>query len=134
MSVNQIMRNFSNVFAATLILLSVLGCGFTGSSDKSGSNRSLQDEAVDTAVGKSKIGVPECDQVMDELTAEMNNPDDNFVTKAIKATFLNRIKDSIRESVEKNPDDKIELAKTCKEFKAQLDKYKAEEAANKNQN
>ena len=128
------MRNSSNVIAATLFLLTVLGCGFTGSSDKSGSNRTLQDDVVDTAVGESKIGVPECDEVIDMITTEMNNPDDNFAVKAIKATFLNRIKDGIRESVEKNKSDTVELAKTCKEFKTQLEKYKAEEKAKENKN
>ena len=56
-------------------------------------------------------------------------PDDNFVTKAIKATVLNRIKDGIRESVEQNKSDKVEMVKTCKEFKVQLDKYKEEQKA-----
>lgn len=130
------MRNFSNVIAAILFLFSVLGCSLIGGSNdtgSSGSNKTLSDDAVDTTVGKSKIGVPECDEVMDQLTAEMNNPDDNFVTKAIKATVLNRIKDGIRESVETNKSDTVEMAKTCKEFKTQLEKYKADEEAKKSE-
>lgn len=127
------MRNFSSIIAATVFIFAVLGCGIIGS-DSGESNRTLSDDAVDTAVGKSKIGVPECDEVMDAITAEMNNPNDNFVTKAIKATVLNRIKDGIRESVEQNKSDTVELAKTCKEFKTQLEKFKAEEQANKKNN
>ena len=84
---------------------------------------------VDTAVGESKIGVPECDEVIDLINAEMNNPDDNFITKAAKQTILNRIKDGIRENVEQNKTNKGEMAKTCKEFKIQFDKYKAEHAS-----
>lgn len=127
------MKNKST-FIITILALSVmaLGCSslnpFSGSSSGSAnSNKSLSDRAVDTAVGESKIGVPECDEVIDLLNAEMNNPDDDFVTKAVKATVLNRIKDGIRDNVEQNKTDKVEMAKTCKEFKTQLDKYKAEQ-------
>jgi hypothetical protein len=133
------MKNgFTAIFSLFLLLAMSLGCGLVDRIQESAtgpaasnSNKTLTDKAVDTTVGESKIGVPECDEVMDMLTAEANNPDDNFVTKAVKATFLNRIKDSIRESVEKNQNDKKELAKNCREFKAQLLKYKAEQAANK---
>ncbi len=125
--------NAFTFLASALAVFLVMGCGslnpFSESSSgtSSNSNKSLSDRAVDTAVGESKIGVPECDEVMDLLNAEMNNPDDDFVTKAVKATVLNRIKDGIRENVEQNKTDKAEMAKTCKEFKTQLDKYKAEQ-------
>lgn len=119
------MKNIVSAIVAASFVLAIIGCGIA--------DRISSDEAVNTAVGESKIGVPECDEVMDALNAELNSPDDNMFTKAIKATVLNRIKDSIRESVEKNKQDTVELAKNCKEFKVQLDKYKAEEAANKNQ-
>lgn len=132
------MRNSCTALLAIFFLGAGLGCGlnpFGGSkaseSNSSQKDKTLTDKAVDTAVGETKIGVPECDEVMDAITAEMNNSDDNFVTKAVKATILNRIKDGIRESVEKNKQDKAELAKTCKEFKTQFDKYKAEEEAKK---
>lgn len=115
----------------SVLLITVLGCGLVGSSKKTdgatGKEKTTSDKVVDTTVGRSKIGVPECDEVIDVIEAELNNSDDNFIVKAGKATFLNRIKDGIRESYEKNPEDKVELAKTCKEFKVQFDKYKAEE-------
>ena len=132
------MKNtLTTLFVLLALTFAVLGCSlnpFGGSKSSESSNSSqkdktLTDKAVDTAVGESKIGVPECDEVMDAITAEMNNPDDDFVTKAIKATVLNRIKDGIRESVEKNKQDTAELAKTCKEFKTQFDKFKAEQKA-----
>lgn len=109
----------------------VLGCGglnpFGGgssssSSNSSSSNKTLTDKGVDTVVGESKIGIPECDEVVDLINAELNNPDDNFITKAAKQTILNRIKDSIRESVEQDSSNKAELAKTCKEMKVQVQK------------
>jgi hypothetical protein len=128
------MRNKYSFIVALLFLAAVgLSCSsinpFSGSKDSNNTtkDKSLTDKGVDVTVGRSKIGVPECDEVIDRVEAEMNNPDDNFVTKAVKATVLNRIKDGIRESVEKNKQDTVELAKTCKEFKAQFEKYKAEE-------
>ncbi len=102
-------------------------------SENTNSNKTLTDKAVDTTVGEEKIGVPECDEVVDMLTAEMNNPDDNFVVKAGKSMVLNKIKQSIKESVEKNKNDTVEMAKNCKEFKRELDKYKAEEEKKKGQ-
>jgi len=126
------MKNtISSLFAATAILLASLGCSsinpFSGSESPAAKDKTITDKAVDTTVGKSKIGVPECDEVMDLIEAEMNNPDDNFVTKAVKATVLNRIKDGIRENVERNKQDTTEMVKTCREFKTQFEKYKAEQ-------
>lgn len=131
-------KNAAFCLACIVIVAAVLGCGFverlqqtdTGS-NTANANRTITDKAVDTAVGQSKIGVPECDEVMDMLAAEANNPDDGFVTKAVKATFLNKIKEAIKKSVEENKGDPTELAKTCTEFKTQLQKYKAEQEANK---
>lgn len=128
---------------ALLFFLSVgLGCGMidrvqktvTGSENKN-SNKTLTDKGVDTVVGDETTGVPECDEVMNMLAAEANNPDDNFVTKAIKATFLNKIKESIKKSIDenKNKNGTTDLAKTCTDFKRQLEKYKAEEEKKKNQ-
>ena len=129
------MKNLNYLFLLGVLLTATLGCGIVdrvtgGSNSESNSNKTLTDKAVDTAVGNSKIGVPECDEVMELIDAELNNPDDGVVAKAIKATVLNRIKDGIRENVEQNKTDKAEMAKTCKEFKTQFEKYKAEEKAN----
>lgn len=131
------MRNYIHLFTAVILMVFVgLGCSLIGGGDDTTSqsnsaNKPLTDRAVDRTVGRSNIGVPECDQVIDAIEAEMNNPEDNFVVKAAKATVLNRIKDGIRESFEQNPNDKVELAKTCREFKTQFDQFKAQEQ-NKN--
>lgn len=131
------MKNATSLFlAAAMLFVSILGCSSARPSsgdDKPAErkDKTLTDKAVDTTVGRSKIGVPECDEVMDAIEGELNNSDDNFVTKAVKATFLNRIKDGIRKSVEDSKGDTVEMAKTCKEFKTQFDKYKAEEESKK---
>ena len=132
------MKDLTNILIVGVLLVTTLGCGIVDRVQKevsdSDSNKTASDKAVDVAVGESKIGVPECDEVMDLINAEMNNPDDDFVTKAVKATVLNRIKDGIRDSVEQNKTDKAEMAKTCKEFKIQFEKYKAEQKSNSNAN
>ena len=133
------MKNLKSIFLVALIIIATLGCGIVDRVQRevtgpSNSNKSVSDRAVDTAVGESKIGVPECDEVIELINAEMNNPDDDFVTKAVKQTVLNRIKDGIRDSVEQNKTDTTELAKTCKEFKAQFDKYKNEQQQKANEN
>lgn len=127
------MKNKLQLIATlTVLLTATLGCGLISRSGETGagsgnSNKSLTDKAVDKTVGQSKIGVPECDEVVNAIEAELNNSEDDFVTKAVKATVLNRIIDSIKQSVKENKSDTVELAKTCKEFKTQFDKYKAEE-------
>lgn len=132
------MKN-SFAIVATLILLSaVLGCSrinpFADNKPSNPANKTYTDRAVDTAVGEEKIGVPECDEVMDMITEIANDPGDGFVSKAIKATFINRIKSALRnaiaESKNTNQKNNVDLARECRDFKQQLEKYKAGEAAN----
>ena len=124
------MKNYVQLALAALMLIAVgLGCSFTGGGSDSApanSNRSLSDKAIDSSVGRSKVGVPECDEVLDAIEAELNNPDDNFVVRAAKTAVLNQIKDGIRQGIEENAN-KGDLVKTCREFKAKFDKYKAEQ-------
>jgi hypothetical protein len=144
------MKNTLSVTFALVVLTAVgLGCGaidpFSGSKEsnkaesssnaaaKSNTNTTektteekVEDKVIENTAGRSTIGVPECDEVMDLIEAEANNPEDNILVRAGKATVLNRIKDGIRESIERNKQDTTELAKTCKEFKTQFDKFKAE--------
>lgn len=87
-------------------------------------NKSLQDQAVDTALGDQKLGVPECDALMDELTTYANNPDDGFAVKLAKSLVANQIKQSIKTAVEENQTDKAQLATVCKSLKAEFDKAK----------
>ena len=132
------MKNYLQLLLILSVLLLVgLGCGLLGRSESpptteanrtSEANKPLSDRAVDETVGRSNTGIPECDEVLNAIEGELNNPDDNFVVKAAKATVLNRTKDSIRESLQQNTGDTTELTKTCREFSAQFDKYKAEQA------
>ena len=141
------MENKLSIFLVLAMLMaSVLGCSRmnpltrsneptpTPTSRRSGSTTPLPngtDEARNTDADTSgeKIGVQECDEVMDFFEAEANNPDDNFVTKAVKATVLNKMKEQFRKALEDNKSNKADLAKTCRDFKKNLDKYKSEEDA-----
>jgi hypothetical protein len=129
------MKNkFALVVVCLSLLTAVLGCSSINplaAETNSTSNKTITDQGVDTVVGESTIGVAECDEVMDMLTAELNNPEDSFVTKAGKGFVLNKIKDSIKQSVVDNQNDKTKLAKDCSDFKKQLVKYKAEEEKKK---
>jgi hypothetical protein len=132
------MKNtFSAYIVLALLIVSGIGCSsinpFSGpaGTERPAGERPATDRAVDKTLGRTTTGVRECDEVSDLIEAELNNSEDNFIVKAAKATILNRIKDGIRESVEKNKNDTVELAKTCKEFKVQFEKYKAEEEAKK---
>ncbi|MFN2501018.1 MAG: hypothetical protein ABR530_03285 [Pyrinomonadaceae bacterium] len=133
-------KNSLGIFASGLLLSVVLGCGVVDRIEKTvagtentNSNKTLTDKAVDTTVGEKKIGIPECDEVMDLITAEANNPEDNFVVKAGKSFFLNKIKESIVASIEEHKTDRVKLAKDCKDAKAELLKYKAQAEANSKQ-
>ncbi|MFN0139028.1 MAG: hypothetical protein ACKVQW_02940 [Pyrinomonadaceae bacterium] len=128
------MKNTIFASIALMILLFVgLACSsinpFADKAGQTNSNKTLTDKAVDTAVGEEKIGIAECDEVIDAITSELNNPDDNFITKAGKAVVLNKIKESIKTSVEENKGNKAEIAKSCGEFKKELDKFKSEQDA-----
>lgn len=133
------MKNKFAIITVSFIFLTVsLGCGFTeqvqksvGGAENTNSNKTLTDKAVDTAVGEVNTGVPECDEVMVMVTEYANNPDDGYLVKAAKAVVFNRIKESVRKSIEENKGDPKEIAKNCREIKAEIEKYKAEEESKK---
>jgi len=136
------MKNKITLFIVCLVLLAIgLGCSsinpFSEKSttkSPSASNKSLTDKGVDAVVGEETTGIPECDEVMNMIAAETNNPDDGYIVKAGKAVFLNKIKESVRRSIEESKANNgtAELVKTCGEFKTQLQKFKTEQEAQGN--
>ena len=128
-------KHYASIVALLFVAILVLGCGMVSrinqsSGNASNSNKPFADRAIETAIGEETTGVAECDEVLKMLAAEADNPDDGYVAKAVKGTFLNKIKESIRTSIEQNKNDKAGLAKNCREFKAQLIKYKSDANAN----
>jgi hypothetical protein len=104
----------------------------TKPANQANKEKSLDEKAIDTVVGDEKIGVPECDELLESLAAQSESPDEGYVAKAARQFFLNKIRESIKKSIEENKNDKVKLAKDCKDAKAELDKYKAAEES-KNQ-
>jgi len=131
------MRNKFTFLSVILILSTlILGCSFynpldeSSNSTKSGNSKTSDSAngSSDSLVAPEKIGIPECDEVIDFFTEQVNSPDDNFVTKAAREYFFNTIRESFKQSIEENKGDKVKMAKECRKFKNQLDKYKAEES------
>ena len=121
-----------SIAAFSLLLLSALGCSFynplAGSSNSAANdNRNMSEKAVDATVGEDAIGVPECDELLDSISESSKNQNDDYVSKATREFFLNRIRESVKKSIEENKSDKVEMAKNCADYKKQLEKFKAEE-------
>jgi hypothetical protein len=131
------MKNKITIVSIGIIFgMLLLGCGlnpFSGSSKPSNSrssssnDKTIEDKAVDTAVGDEKIGIPECDDVIDSLANETRSEDEGYIVKAFRAYYVNKIREAIKKSIEENKGNPVKLAKECKDLKTQLDKYKAEE-------
>lgn len=136
------MRNkYTLIFVVVILLASGLGCGglnpFSGSKEDQSrpSNSRTNGGGSDESAGIEKVGIPECDEVIDMLTKEMESPDDGYISRAIKQTVYNSIRESLKKSIEEGKNDPKELAKKCSEFKENLIREKAKQdekdAANK---
>ena len=128
------MKNKSTYFTILLVVLSVgLGCGISEQIQKqvtdnsnavNADNKTVVDNAVDTAVGGEKIGVQECDELYNyvgDLVTKGEN--ENFATKAARQYFLNRIREQVKTSIEQNKNDKVQMAKDCKDYRRQIDAF-----------
>jgi hypothetical protein len=144
------MKNRSiGIIISLIILTLVMGCSWWNPlASKPENNRSntatkntkatpaatekpLEDKAIDTVLGEEKIGIPECDELVDSIAKESESEDDGYGAKAIRGYFMNKIRESVKKSIEEDKNDPAKLAKECREFKEQLDKYKAEEEKKK---
>ena len=139
------MKNKCNFLTAFLILLTlVLGCSFYNplsdspkSDNKTTSKeKSTSDNPADETVSEERIGIPECDELFDFFAEQTKSEDENYFVKATREFYFNKIRESIKKDLEKNennPNKKEEMAKNCRDYKKQLDKYKAEEDKKKSQ-
>ena len=138
------MKNLPSFYVALAIMITVvLGCGLSdykarrsntsaNSGNSAGNNKSLTEHGVDIALGEKEIGIPECDEIVAFFNRQIENPDDDMVTKAVKRTALNKFKEQFKASLEKDKSNKAEMAKTCREFKQNLEMYGAESANGNN--
>jgi hypothetical protein len=120
-------------FTISVLLITILGCSYynplQGSSNSN--DKSLSEKTIDSTVGLDKVGIPECDELIEDLANQSKNTEDDFITKAGKEIILNKIRESLKQSIEENKADKTKLAKDCREYKQWLDKYKTEQNSNK---
>ncbi len=138
--VKNMKNKFVLLFTLTLLLISALSCSYynplesrsdtpknKNSQTAKSEDESLSDKAIDSTVGEEKIGVPECDEIIDFFADQSKSEDDNFVTKAARQYALNKVRESFKQSIEENKGDTAKMAKECRKFKTQLDKFKAED-------
>ncbi len=140
------MKNTVNILLVGVIMVFVIGCncgfGNLGQSETTPSkpnqpnqpsqpttsqneNKSLSDKATDVVTTGEKIGVPECDELMDYFRTKIENENTDFLTKAFLKTLEAQFRDGIKKSLEQNNADKAGTAAFCKEFKKNLDEQEA---------
>ena len=138
------MKNKFEIVILSVLLFAVLGCGISDRiqkavEDKPANNNSTPTNIGDKSIGdqttenvlREKTGVAECDELLDWVADQSKGKDDNFISKGVKEYFVNKIRQSIKESIEKNQNDKEKMAKECKEIKQQIDNQKTQEESNK---
>ena len=125
------MRN--KIFLCVVIFPVLLGCGAVDKARRASTesnsnlavnanaNKSFAEKAIETAAGEQKVGIAECDEVLDILVAQAEDPNDNFVTKAVKKTALTTFRDQLKKKLDEHKTDKKEVAKFCKSFRDNLD-------------
>jgi hypothetical protein len=135
------MKNkFVLIAAFSILVLAVLGCGWLNPFGKSSESAkkgdakteetSTSDSAIDSVIVE-KTGVPECDELSAYISKLMSSKDEGYVAKATREFIINRYREAIKESIEKNKENPEKLAKLCTEYKTQLETFKKDEDAKK---
>lgn len=131
------MKNKFTILTAIFLLLMIgFGCSYIdglksgetpGNTATNPSNSSTNSaNPNDTA----KTGVAECDELIDILDKDRQNPDDNFVTRKVREYAIDFAKESIKKNIEENQGDKTKIARGCREAR---DEYQRSKEKNNNQ-
>lgn len=120
-------------FSSAILLVSILGCSFYNPLESStdapaNANRTAANQTADANLAEGKIGVPECDEILDFFAAQTGSPDEDFVTRAAREYALGKVREQFKQTLEEYKTDNAAMARECRQFKTQLDKYKAGEA------
>jgi hypothetical protein len=129
------MKNKFALIISIFVLLALgFGCSYIDQARElanSNSNKSTVEKGVDTVQGEKKIGVKECDDLMDELEKSNKKDGEDFISEAARRVFVNELRDKIRRSIEENKKDPNKQAQECKEYQQQYDRWFKENNANK---
>lgn len=138
---NTMKSKINFLFVVIVTVFTALGCSritdqfqpaSSNSSNARNSNQTVVEKTIEDVADGESTGVPECDEVMRMIADQSNKPDDNLATKTAKDFFLGQIKKSLRESFEKNGQDKAKMAQQCTDLKKSLEKnVKKESNTNK---
>jgi hypothetical protein len=125
-------NNISILTALFLLLIAGFGCSFLDNARSGGnSSNSTTNSADPNAVAKT--GVAECDEFIDLLNKDLNNPNDNFFSRKVKEYAIDLAKESIKKNIEENQGDKQKITQGCKEARDEYIKNKNKKQ-NENQN
>lgn len=119
-----------------VLLFVVLGCNMAehvenavGRSDNSvantnintnKANKTISERAMEMAVGEDLIGIPACDEALELLAAQANDPDDSVITQALKKTALNRFRAEVKRRLEEQKANRTDTEKYCSDFTSTL--------------
>lgn len=117
-------------------LLGSFGCSYIDryTNSSSNSNKTIAEKGVDDVSGEKKIGVKECDDLLNQIEQDNKKQDDNFISEAARRVFTNEIRDKVRQNIEQNKKDPAKQAQECKQYQEQYDKYFKENNKNSNKN
>lgn len=137
------MKNVQNFLLVIAVMIFVIGCnckfGDYGQSQPSqpsqpnqpgqpnqptsspNENKSLADKATDVVTTGEKIGIQECDDLMDSFRTKIENENTDLITKGILKALEAQFRQQIKQSLEQNNADRESTALFCKELKKSLD-------------
>jgi hypothetical protein len=91
-------------------------------------NKTMTDKVTDVATTGEKIGIQECDELMDSLRVKIESDSTDFVTKAVLKALEAQFREGIKQSLEQNNADRDATASLCKELKKSMDDKVANQA------
>lgn len=86
-------------------------------------NKTLPETAADE-MANEKVGIPECDALIDSFAATNKNENEGYLEKARRQFLENTIREELKKNIRVNRNNKEAMAATCVQLKEQLDAFK----------
>ena len=103
------------------------------SNSNSDANKTLSEKAADEILDE-KVGIPECDDLIESFAAQDKKEDEGYLEKARRQFFENKIREELKKNIRVNQNNKKAMAATCLQLKEQLDTFKPEAEKETNTN